>query len=295
MHCIPQIKWSNQSSTYNVFSDFRLDADEALKSRLKRDLGFFDVSEDSDNVLSLREESTDDLTPGGFFLKIEDKLVQITSPTAQGIHHGLNALRQLHWSQKGQLLHGAAVQNPDFENRGIMLDVSRGKMATLEYLKQLASFLSDLNYNIFQLYCEDKLELKKHPLVGSVTGAYTKEQIQELDDWCRECFIVLQPCIQTYSHMHGLLSLPGYCSLSENDDMFSMAAGSEGVYSFLDDVLSETLPWFSSHTLNINMDEAFDIGTGFSKEESEKSGKGGVFLAHIRRVADIARSHGVHT
>ena len=295
MPCIPKITWTNQSVESSLFRDFRVDANAEITNRLSRDLGFYPQSETSLNSLRLRVNPLQTLKPGGYALTVAENLVEVTASGLAGLHYGLSALKQLIWSQGGHLLHGEAVQNPDYENRGIMLDVSRGKMATLEYLKDLASFLSDLGYNIFQLYCEDKLALKTHPLVGSVTGAYTMEQIRDLDAWCRDCFIELQPCIQTYSHMHGLLRLPGYSSLSENDDMYSMAAGKESVYLFLEDELSETLPWFSSTTLNINMDEAFDIGTGYSKEESEKKGKGGVFLAHLRRVADIARRHGAQT
>lgn len=295
MPCIPAIMWTRQEEESHVYSDFRLETDEEIKGRLARDLRSFRLSEVSPRALCLRLEDPSSLKPSGYALSVAQAHVEIISPSAAGLHHGLAALKLLLASQKGRLRYGEAVVNPDFECRGVMLDVSRGKMASLEYLKQLASFLSDLGYNILQLYSEDKLALKKHPLVGSVTGAYTRQQILELDAWCRECFIELQPCIQTYSHLHGLLCLPGYCRLSENTELFSLAAGKNDVYAFLDDELGETLPWFSSTTLNINMDEAYDIGTGFSREESQRAGKGGVFLSHIKRVADIARSHGART
>ena len=293
MPSIPMIQWDKKNGGSSEFLDFRLVADKDIQSRLSRDLGFFNLSKNSPDVLRLSISHAAGLSPEAFSMIIASREIKIIGSSLHGLHHGLCALKQLLWSHKGLLFHGEATQTPAFEKRGVMLDVSRGKMATLSYLKNLVSFLSDLGYNIFQLYSEDKLALKKHPLVGSVTGAYTKEQIAQLDAWCLTCFIELQPCIQTFSHMHGLLSLPGYCRLSENDDMFSMAPGNGSVYAFLEDELEETLPWFSSSTLNVNMDEAFDIGTGFSKDESEKSGKAGVFLRHIRRVYEIAVKHGV--
>ena len=173
-----------------------------------------------------------------------------------------------------------------------MLDVSRGKMATLEYLKHLAAWMSQVGYNILQLYCEDKLQLQKHPEPGMITGAYTESQIRELDAFCRECSIELQPCIQTFSHVHGILRMPEYADLSENDELFSFAPGNEKVYRFLEDEFAETLDWFSSKTLNINMDEAYDIGSGYSKEAAEENGTGRVFLSHILRVIELARKYG---
>ena len=181
---------------------------------------------------------------------------------------------------------------PAFESRGIMLDVSRGKMASLEYLKHLAAWMPQAGYNILQLYCEDKLRLAKHPEVGMITGAYTESQIRELDTFCREHSVELQPCIQTFSHVHGILRMPEYADLSENDELFSFAPGNEKVYGFLEDEFAETLGWFSSKTLNINMDEAYDIGSGYSREAAERDGTGEVFLAHILRVIGLARRHG---
>ena len=184
---------------------------------------------------------------------------------------------------------------PAFENRGIMLDVSRGKMASLDYLKHLAAWMSQVGYNILQLYCEDKLRLSSHPEIGMLTGTYSEAQIRELDGFCKVHGIELQPCIQTYSHVHGILRLPGYSALSENDTLFSFAAGNEKVYEFLEDELSETLPWFSSKTLNINMDEAYDIGSDHSKNAVEEKGQGQVFLEHILRVTEIAVKNGAET
>ena len=295
MPSIPILHWLKQSDESTRYDGFRLEADEALSRRLARDLRPLRLEPLAPHLLSLDLDNTADLKPGGFRLRVAAEGVSITGPDTAGVHQGLAALKQLLCSGGGRMRHGEATLSPSFAHRGVMLDVSRGKMASLEYLKHLASYLSDLGYNILQLYSEDKLALKKHPLVGSITGAYSEQQIRELDAWCRDLFIELQPCIQTFSHLHGLLCLPGYCRLSENRELFSLAAGKSDVYEFLDDELGETLPWFTSRTLNINMDEAYDIGTGFSREETAREGKGGVFLAHIRRVADIAHRHGAKT
>ena len=67
---------------------------------------------------------------------------------------------------------------------------------------------------------------------------------------------------------------------------FSVITGDGSFFSF--NVVYKEEP----STLNINMDEAYDIGTGFSKQAVEEHGRGAVFLAHILRVIEAARRNG---
>lgn len=292
MTCIPFIQWQEQSGESSRFADFKLCAADDLIESLHVDLRWFSFVPHSSNLLRLEIVPDSQNCEEAYTLAIFSNHVNISSPTPRGLHHGLTSLKMLLAANEYVLPFGSTRAAPAFPNRGIMLDVSRGKMPTLDYLKQLIGVLADLKYNILQLYSEDKLALKNHRLVGSLTGAYTEAQIRELDAFARERFVELQPCIQTFSHMHGLLRLPGYTHLAENDVLFSFAAGKEAVYDYLEDVFRETLPWFSSNTLNINLDEAYDLGSGFSKAQVDALGKGQVLLNHINRVIGIARKYG---
>lgn len=290
MRSIPNLNWVSQTEERFSCDGFRLSAEEPILKALYRGLGELPLRM-SGIPLSVIQRDTG-WEPEGYQLTLSPAGISLESATLRGLHYGLSALKLLLFQGKGTLPAGTAQGRPRFSNRGVFLDVSRGKIPTMDYLEHLVSWMSDLGYNILQLYCEDKLALKKHPLVGSLTGVLTEAQIRSLDELCQSYFIELQPCIQTYSHMHGVLRLPGYSGLAENESLFSLAAGNEGVYDFLEDEFAETLPWFSSRTLNINMDEAYDLGTGFSKEAVESKGKGPVFFEHICRVIEIARRHG---
>lgn len=205
-------------------------------------ISYFKINHESENqlLLSLRDriESVDE----EYDLTIKEHRVEIISPTLKGLFQGLSTLKILLFSGKNKLQHGIINDAPKFPNRGVFLDVSRGKMPTLEYLKHLVSFLSDLKYNILQIYSEDKLAIKSDPNIGILTGVYTEDQIRELDKWCLDHFIELQPCIQTYSHLHGILDLPEYAHLAENKNLFSMAAGNEKVYDLFSRIFEEVLP-----------------------------------------------------
>lgn len=294
MYYFPLYNWIRKSDCSTELPDFRLEAADSLCRVLQPQLCCLPVVRRSSRTLRL-VRCVQIQNSEAYRLEIEENTISIYAAGDRGFYYALATLKILLAVYSAVLPQGSIEDIPDFKNRGLLLDVSRGKMPTLDYLKQLISMLSDMKYNILQLYCEDKLALDHHPLLGELTGAYTEAQIRELDEFCNAHFIELQPCIQTYSHMHSLLRLPGYSHLSENVDLFSFAAGNEDVYSFLEDEFSQVLPWFSCKTLNINMDEAYDIGTGFSKQAVEEKGRGRVLLAHILRVIEIARRQGAET
>lgn len=290
MVSIPNLCWISRTGEWFPCDMFRVEAEDNVKSALYRGLSL--LPEGEEGVPLRLVQGVSGKEEEGYRLTLAPEGILLESSSLRGLHYGLSTLKLLRFRGDGKLPCGETMGCPRFANRGIFLDVSRGKIPTMGYLERLVGWMADLGYNILQLYCEDKLALKKHPKVGMLTGVFTETQIRELDALCQSYFIELQPCIQTYSHMHGVLLLPGYSSLAENESLFSLAAGNEEVYDFLEDELAETLPWFTSRTLNINMDEAYDLGTGFSKEAVEQQGKGPVFIRHIRRVIELARRHG---
>lgn len=292
MICIPTVDWIEKNDKKTKFDDFQIEGDQKVIKQLKERLRDFNIHGDSDNLITLKIREKVEETEEEYKITIMEKLVKIESPTVGGLSHGLSTLKLMMHSDENFLVHGTIIEAPKFKSRGVFLDVSRGKMPSMDYLKDLISFLSDLKYNVLQLYSEDKLSVISDPSVGSVTGTYSEDNIKELDEWCKTHFIELQPCIQTYSHLHGILTLPEYEHLSENENLFSMAAGNEEVYKFFDRKFAEVLPWYSSKTLNVNMDEAYDLGTGYTKVAVDKYGKGQVYLDHIKRIYDIAKKHG---
>ena len=265
---------------------FKLVADDNILDSLSFELSHLPTGENGVE-LNIDLEGDDTFL---FTLNVKENNIHLTSSTLCGLHAGINELSAR--LKLGRLTSGMITRTPMFKYRGMMLDVSRGRMPTVEYLKRLIDFLSLMNINILQLYSEDKIQLEKYPEVGEITGVFTKDEIRELDEYAGMRFIELQPNIQTYSHMHGILRLPEFFSLSENDTLFSFNANDNNVIGFLDDEFEEILPLFKSRTVNINMDEAYDLGTGKTKEIVESQGKGKVFYEFVNKVIDSAMKHG---
>ena len=293
MNCIPLIYWKRTTGVYSDFKNFKLETSLEIEKKLKVKISGMNMDINSENNLVLKLRDEINFSEEEYELTIDENLVEIISPSIKGLSQGLSTIKIMLFAGEGRLKNGYIEDAPKFPNRGVFLDVSRGKMPTIEYLKHLISFMSDLKYNLLQLYCEDKLELKTDPKIGILTGVYTEAEIRELDQWCIAHFIELQPCIQTYSHLHGILTLPEYEDLCENNNLFSMAAGKEEVYKLFEREFEQVLPWFTSKTLNINMDEAYDLGTGYTEAEVAKEGKGMVYLRHIRNIYLLAKKNGI--
>ena len=63
-----------------------------------------------------------------------------------------------------------------------MLDVSRGKVPTLETLYTLADTLAAYKYNQLQLYTEHTFDFQSHPLIGRGAGSLSADDIRGLFD-----------------------------------------------------------------------------------------------------------------
>ena len=57
-------------------------------------------------------------------------------------------------------------------------------------------------------------------------------------------------------------------------------------------MFDELLPHFTSPLFNVGCDETFDLGQGRSKTEVEKRGRERVYLDFLRKVYELACSHG---
>lgn len=291
MILIPEIDWVTRLTETTLFTEFNVVAQAPLTKAVQMALDRLPLNQNAAHELLLEViESTQE--PEKVEITVSTEHIKITGGSARAVFHGLTSLKWMLFQNKSTLGQGVYQGSPKFPNRGVFLDVSRGKVPNVSYLKDLVCMLADLKYNILQLYFEDKFLLADKPRIGILTGGYTKEQIKELDDWCISHHIELQPSLQTFSHFHGILNLPEYSHLAENENLFSLAAGKPEVCTFLDEVLGEVLSWFTSHTVHLNMDEAYDLGTGYSKARVEALGTGPVYLEHLQRVVEIARRHG---
>jgi hypothetical protein len=185
---------------------------------------------------------------------------------------------------------------PDFPRRGVMLDISRGRVPKLETLLDLAEKLSDFKINELQLYTEHTFAYKKYKSVRQNWGALTAKEIQILDARCRELGIDLVPNQNSFGHLRYFLEHPKLQKLAEVSDPYEsetkdflrrptmLAPNNPGTIPLLRKLYDELLPNFSSRFFNVGCDETWDLGRGQSKKLCERFGKGRVYFDFLKNI-----------
>ena len=233
--------------------------------------------------------------PQGYELTITEQGIHVVADAPAGVFYAVMTLTQI-LQQRGRTLPTVRIRDwPDFPNRGVMLDISRDKVPTMETLYALVDLLAFFKVNQFQLYTEHTFAYRNHPTVWAEASPLTGEEILALDAYCRERFIELVPNQNTFGHMRRWLVHDEYRDLAECpegcdtrwgyfDEPFSLNPLDPRSLDLVRDLLDELLPHFSSRQVNVGCDETVDLGRGRSKEAVEKYGEGRVYLDFLLKI-----------
>jgi len=232
----------------------------------------------------------------GYALSISKRGVQIRYQNVKGVRAALATLQQLR-REYGNRLPCVEIRDwPDFARRGVMLDISRGRVPKLETLLDLVEHLADFKINELQLYTEHTFAYRKYKSVWKSWGALTGAEVQKLDARCRELGIDLVPNQNSFGHLRYFLADPKLKKLAEVPGPYEDASGEfvrrpttlapnhPGTIPFLRGLYDELLPNFSSGFFNVGCDETWDLGRGQSKKLCDKVGKGRVYLDFLKKI-----------
>ncbi|NDJ62064.1 MAG: family 20 glycosylhydrolase [Chloroflexi bacterium] len=243
--------------------------------------------------------------PDGYRLTItETDGIRLIANDAAGAFYGAQTLMQL-VKLYGLRLPLIAIEDwPDFEARGVMLDISRDKVPTMATLYALIDLLASWKINQFQLYTEHTFAYRQHPEVWANASPLTADEILALDAYCRERFIDLVPNQNSFGHMHRWFRHERYLPLAETQTgistpwgttfthPFSLSPAAPGVIAFLDGLYAELLPNFTSEYINVGCDETFDLGVGQAQAAVAERGKGRVYLDFLLAIYARVQAHG---
>lgn len=224
-------------------------------------------------------------------LDVSTRGIELTAPTLHGLRHGLQTLRQLA-SRSGRVPAALIRDQPDFRDRGIMLDVSRGRVPRRATLEALVDLCARMRLNVLMLYVEHTFAFRRHPEIGEGASPLDAETILALDAYAADRGVELIPCLQSLGHMEKILSLPRYQKLAESDRRWSVSPSRPETYTFLEELYDEFLPLFRSPRFNANCDEPFDLGRGQSARRARKKSPGELFSGHVEALERLARKHG---
>lgn len=241
----------------------------------------------------------------GYRLRISDDGIDVAAGDAAGAFYGVMTLVQMLRQCEGALPAGEVEDHPDLLSRGVMLDVSRSKVPTLETLFSLVDMFSEWKINHLELYTEHTFAYENHREVWAQASPYTGEDILRLDAYCRERFVELVPNQNSFGHMHHWLELPRYNHLAECPEGFELTMHGQTrqmppfslnptdprSVEFMDGLFSELLPHFSSRKFNVGCDETWDVGRGRSAGAAEEKGVGRVYLDYLLEIYGLVKEH----
>lgn len=241
------------------------------------------------------------LHPQGYTLTVSDGIrIEYAAPC--GALYALITLKQLVLGaeEKGVLPTVEIADQPDIENRGVMLDVSRGRVTTLEMLKSIVDRLTMLKYNQLQLYFDaivfDYPGMEEFT-AGKVT--YTVEEIKALQSYCKERCIELVPNQNSFGHMAAWLREPTLEHLGvqhcDGKPSGTLNPLDDGSIELMDRIFGSLLPVFDSNYVNIGCDETNEIKKGATREACEKYGIGKVYLDYFLKLYDLVHTKYAHT
>ncbi len=171
------------------------------------------------------------------------------------------------------------ADEPTYEWRGIMLDVSRYFM-TKEYVLKYIDMMAKHKLNVFHWHliddCGWRIEIKKYPKLTEIGawrgegdkrhgGFYTQEEIKEVVAYAAARNIIVVPEIEVPAHT--LSALAAYPYLGCTGKQFKVperhsispeiyCVGRETTWKFLEDVMDEVVTLFPCKYIHIGGDEA---------------------------------------
>ena len=173
---------------------------------------------------------------------------------------------------------------------GVMLDMSRNAVMKPETVKKYVDYLSAFGYNMLQLYTEDTYEVNGEPYFGNLRGRYKKEEIKEIDAYCKEKGVELIPCIQTLAHLQTIFKWFEYRPINDTADI--LLIDEPRTYQLIENMFATLAECFSSRKVHIGMDEAHMVGLGKYMDKYGICNRHDLLKKHLAKVVEIANKYG---
>ncbi len=209
----------------------------------------------------------------GYRLEVEAGRPRISAADAAGAFYAEATWAQLQRLHPGGVPDLVVVDWPALAHRGVMLDVSRDKVPTVESLELLVDRLAALKVNMVQLYLEHTFAHPGHDDVCGPASAYTADDIARLRAHCRARHVELIGQQNSLGHMERWLAHPRYEGLAALPGGYSDGSGGHEPAACLDpahpgsfplaaELVSNVAQAFDSAWVHVGLDEPIDLSPG---------------------------------
>ena len=174
-----------------------------------------------------------------------------------------------------------------FDTFGVMIDMSRNAVMSLDGLRRFMPLLKKMGYNCVMLYTEDTYEIEGEPYFGYMRGRYSKEEMKEIDALGASLGITVIPCIQTLAHLNAVFRW----NIVPRDCEDILLVDDERTYELIDRMFASLSQCFRSRKIHVGMDEAMMLGRGeyFNRYGYKKTSD--LMKRHLQKVCEIAKKY----
>ncbi len=172
-----------------------------------------------------------------------------------------------------------------FKTFGILLDCSRNGVITVAHFKHWLRRLSLMGYNMAMLYTKDAYQLPGETYFGYMRGAYSVEEIREIDAYASKLGVEMVASIQALGHMEPILRWPAYGAVKDTDNV--LLVDEDKSYVLLEKMLKFWSDALGTRRIHLGMDETHDLGRGRFMDKFGYERGFDIFNRHLGRVCNI--------
>lgn len=189
--------------------------------------------------------------------------------------------------------------------RSYSLDVTRGRVPTMQWLHSWIDKLCLYKYNQLQLYVEHSTKIDGLSESWRGSSPLSSQDFIELDQYCAERGIDLVPSISTFGHHYMTLRTHSFRDLGEfpeqADRPFSFIERQEHhtininhpeAFALSCKLIDSYIDEIRSVYFNIGGDETFDLGKGRSREGGQSSDPAHMYAGYVERLCRYVQQHG---
>ncbi len=181
-------------------------------------------------------------------------------------------------------------EEPYFDTLSPMIDDSRNAVMKPEKVKQMIRIIALMGFNAMQLYTEDTYEIEGEPYFGHLRGAYTPEELKDINTYAKEFGMEMIPCIQTLAHLGNIFKWNAYRPLNDCDDILNTS--DDRIYDLIDKMIATQRAAFDTDKINLGMDEAHMLGRGRYKDMVGNEPLEKIMRTHLDKVITICTKYG---
>src|SRR6516164_652733 len=141
-------------------------------------------------LVDSRRLRSDGIPEQGYLLDVEPGQVLLAGKDGPGLFYGVQTLRQLVIGRgsKAEIL-GVSVRDwPSLQYRGTQVDMARGPVLKLDYLKRIVRTIAEFKMNQLYMYMEESFRLDGQPLVGLLSDTLSRNDWNELVAYAKLCW-----------------------------------------------------------------------------------------------------------